>query len=126
MGQDTQASTQQLSDLMQITNLVDEIDNAVAYLGVSLGDLTPETAEQFGIQADSGAVIAEVLPSEPAAQAGVEAEDVVTAIDSEEVESSGDLLSALCDYSPGDPATLTVLRNGEEVALEVRLGEREE
>ena len=61
------------------TSVADELiesgEVAHPYLGVSLGDLTPEAAEQFGIQADSGAVIAEVLPGEPAAQAGVEAED---------------------------------------------------
>lgn len=95
------------------------------YLGISLGDLTPEAAEQFGLEADAGAVVGEVIPGEPAAQAGVEVEDVIVAIDSEEVESSGDLLSALRRYAPGDTVTLTVLRNGEEIDLQVRLGERE-
>ncbi|MGF1472689.1 MAG: S1C family serine protease [Rubrobacteraceae bacterium] len=96
------------------------------YLGVSLGDLSPEAAEEFGLEADSGAVIAEVVPNEPAAQAGLQAEDVVVAIDSEEVGSSGDLISALRDYAPGDTVTLAVLRDGEEIDLQVRLGERDE
>ena len=106
--------------------LIESGEVAHPYLGVSLGDLTPEAAERFGLQADSGAVVAEALPGEPAAQAGVEAEDVVTTVDSEEIESSGDLLSVLREYAPGDTVTLTVLRDGEEVAFEVRLGEREE
>ncbi|MGB3683318.1 MAG: hypothetical protein WA990_12655 [Rubrobacteraceae bacterium] len=42
------------------------------------------------------------------------------------MESFGDLLSVLRDYGPGDTVTLTVLRDGEEVETEVRLGEREE
>ena len=96
------------------------------YLGVSLGDSSPEAAESFGLQADSGAVISEVIPDEPADQAGIEAEDVVTAVGFEGIESSGDLLSALHEYRPGDTVALTVLRNGEEVETEVRLGEREE
>lgn len=106
--------------------LIESGEVAHPYLGVSLGDLTPEAAERFGLRADSGAVIAEVIPGEPAARAGIEAEDVVTAVDSEEIESSGDLLSALREYEPGDTVALTVLRHSGEVEAEVRLGEREE
>ena len=106
--------------------LIENGEVAHPYLGVSLGDLTPEAAERFGLQAGSGAVIAEVSPGEPAARAGIEAEDVVTAVDSKEIESSGDLLSVLREYEPGETVTLTVLRNGEEVETGVRLGEREE
>lgn len=106
--------------------LIESGEVAHPYLGVSLGDLTPEAAERFGLQAESGAVIAEVIPGEPAARAGIEAEDVVTAVDSEEIESSGDLLSVLREYEPGDTVALTVLRDGGEVEAEVRLGEREE
>jgi S1-C subfamily serine protease len=48
----------------------------------------------------------------------------VTAAGSEEVRSSGDLLSALRDYMPGDTIELKVLRNGEKTTLQVNLAER--
>ena len=105
--------------------LIESGEVAHPYLGVSLGDLTPEAAERFGLQADSGAVIAEVVPGEPAARAGVEAEDVVVDVGSEKVESSGDLLTALREYKPGETVGITVLRDGREQTLDVRLGERD-
>jgi S1-C subfamily serine protease len=39
------------------------------------------------------------------------------------VRSSGDLVSALRDYRPGDTVDLTVLRNGEKSKLQVNLAE---
>lgn len=71
-------------------------------------------------------IIVEVEPGGPAADAGLRREDVITALDSTEVEGSGDLLGALRDYRPGDTITLTVLRggSGSEESVEVELGER--
>ena len=42
---------------------------------------------------------------------------------SEDVRSSGDLVSALRDYQPGDTVDLTILRNGEKSKLQVNLAE---
>ena len=105
--------------------LIESGEVAHPYLGVSLGDLTPEAAERFGLKANSGAVIAEAVPGEPAARAGVETEDVVVDVGSEKIESSGDLLTALREYKPGETVGITVLRDGREQTLDVRLGERD-
>src|ERR687897_1562014 len=94
------------------------------YLGVYLSDLTPETASKFGGSVDAGALVEKVEPGSPAAAAGIQRGDIVTAAGSEEVRSSGDLLSALRNYMPGDTVRLTVLRNGEETTLQINLAER--
>ena len=94
------------------------------YLGVYLSDLTQETASRFGNPVDSGALIEEVEPGSPAAAAGIQRGDIVTAAGSEEVRSSGDLLSALRNFMPGDTVRLTVLRNGEKTTLQANLAER--
>jgi serine protease Do len=93
------------------------------YLGVYLSDLTQETAKRFGSPVDSGALVEKVEPGGPADAAGIRRGDVVIAAGSEEVRSSGDLISALRDYQPGDTVDLTVLRNGEESKLQVNLAE---
>lgn len=105
--------------------LIESGEVAHPYLGVSLSDLTPEAAERFDLQADSGAVIAEVAPGEPAAQAGIEAGDIITRVGTEKIESSGDLLTALREYQPGETVEITVLRDGQEQTLDVTLGERD-
>ena len=94
------------------------------YLGVYLSDLTQQAASRFGSPVDSGALIEKVEPGSPADAAGIRRGDIITAAGSEEVLSSGDLLSALRDYMPGDNVRLTVLSDGEKTTLQVNLAER--
>ena len=93
------------------------------YLGVTLSDLNPETARRFDA-AESGALVAEVEPGGPSDDAGLRNGDVVTALGSEEVRNSGDLLSALRRYRPGDVVEVTVVRNGNDRTFDMELGER--
>jgi serine protease Do len=94
------------------------------YLGVAVSDLTPQVSNRFGVSAESGALIAKVEPGGPADGAGIRAGDVVTGLDSTDIRSSGDLLSALRQYQPGDKVELTILRDSQESTFDVRLGER--
>ena len=94
------------------------------YLGVSLVDLTSETSKQFGRQSGSGAVVMEIDPDGPAARAGIQSGDIITAIGSAEVEDSRDLLGELRRYQPGDTVQLTVDSNGHVRRVAVTLGER--
>jgi S1-C subfamily serine protease len=104
--------------------LIEDGEAEHPYLGVSLTDLTPQISARYGITgAESGALVSDLEPGGPAADAGLRAGDVVTAIGSEEVRGSGDLLSALRDYAPGDTVTLTVSGGGERQA-EIELGRR--
>ena len=98
---------------------------ATPYLGVSLADLSRQDAEQFNLPVDSGAIVTSVEQGAPADDAGLQTEDIITAIDDTPVEDSGDLLAALRDYSPGDTVQITVVqRNGDERTVDLTLGER--
>ena len=63
-------------------------------------------------------------PRGPAAEAGVEPRNVVTALDGEGVDSTGDLLSRLREYSPGDVVEMTVASGGEAREVTIELGDR--
>jgi S1-C subfamily serine protease len=65
-----------------------------------------------------------VEPGGPADGAGIQAGDVVTGLNSTEIRSSGDLLSALRQYQPGDKVKLTILRDSQKSTFDVQLGER--
>jgi serine protease Do len=93
------------------------------YLGVELVDLSPEDAQQFGLEVESGALVASVEPGSAADEAGVRTEDIIVALDETRIEDSGDLLGALRDYQPGDTVELTVVRDGSEQTLDVTLDE---
>ncbi|MDP8946610.1 MAG: S1C family serine protease [Actinomycetota bacterium] len=95
------------------------------YLGVSVANLTPEIAEQFGIAVESGALVTDVDPEGPAAEAGIEPGSVIIALGAQGVADTGDLLAALRDYRPGDTVELTVAaEEGETREASVELGER--
>jgi putative serine protease PepD len=82
------------------------------FLGVSLGDRT---------DGGSGALVAEVNPGSPAADAGLKVGDVVVAIDDQPINGSEGLVAVVRDHSPGDEVTIVVVRNGEQAKLTATL-----
>jgi S1-C subfamily serine protease len=107
--------------------LADELVNtgkvSHAYLGIRATPLTPAIAAQLGAQADAGAVVVGVAPGSPAAEAGLQPGDVITAIDGDSIEAESDLPAALSSHKPGDEVTLTVERGGKQLEVNVTLGE---
>ena len=93
-----------------------------AFLGITPAALTPQLAEQYGIGAESGVLVLEVVPGSPADEAGISPSDVIVAVDDEQVAEPGDLLAELRRRDPGDTIELTVLRGGDEESVDVELG----
>ncbi len=85
------------------------------YLGVELGE------RRDGGQ---GAVITAVQDDTPAAEAGIEADDLVVAADGAAIDGATGLIAAIRDLGPGDSTTLTILRDGEPIEITVTLVER--
>ena len=85
------------------------------YLGVSVGDAP---------NGQNGAVVQDVASGSPAAKAGLQVGDQVTAIDGQAVQSSADTVAAIRDHKPGDKVTITVNRNGNPTTISATLGER--
>jgi S1-C subfamily serine protease len=94
------------------------------YLGVSLTNLNPQVAERFSIPVETGALVTGAEPNGPADEAGIGRETVITAVGSERIETTGDLLAALREYQPGDLVNLTVVEDGNAREVAVELGER--
>lgn len=65
-----------------------------------------------------------VAKNSPAAQAGIEDNDIILKIDNEELTAKNDFTEIIQNYSPGDKIELTILRAGEEKTLKVTLGEK--
>ena len=82
-----------------------------AYLGVSLPD-------------DGAARLAQVVNGSPADEAGLVANDEVTAADGDAIETGDDLREAIAAKKPSDKLSLTIRRNGEERTVQVTLGQR--
>jgi len=98
---------------------------ARGYLGVTVGDLTPELARGFGLgEGVKGAVIQDVIARAPAGKAGVKAGDVVVSVNGKPVEDRGQLTRTVAAIPPGGKATLTLLRKGKKQEIVVTVGTR--
>lgn len=93
-------------------------------LGIRYRTLTPEIAEDEGLSVEQGALVTEVYDGTPAAEAGLQAGDAITAVNGDVVDEQRTLGERLYAYDEGDVVTLTVLRGGEELSVEVTLGSR--
>jgi S1-C subfamily serine protease len=93
------------------------------FLGVGFESLTAELAAEEGLSVTEGALIRNVVEETPAATAGLQVGDVVTAVNGEAVDGEWSLRDRLVAYEPEDVVTLTVLRAGETLTLEVTLAE---
>ena len=97
-----------------------------AQLGVSLMSLTSSIAERYGLDVDEGAYVTAVYSDTGAADAGIQEGDVIIAFDGEDVESATDLMIYVRTKDPGDTVTITLVRDGETMDVEVTLGSDEE
>ncbi len=93
------------------------------WLGVLIQQVTGELAESFGLDRPRGALVGQVLADSPAETAGVHAGDIILEFNDAPVDSSGELPSLVARVRPGETAAMKVFRDGEELELEVTIGE---
>ena len=96
------------------------------HLGVTFVNLDETTAAEHEVDVTEGALVTAVAEGSPAAAAGLLVDDVITAVDGDLVDAERTLRDRLAAYEPEDTVTLTVLRDGEEIEVQVTLGQPED
>jgi serine protease Do len=97
------------------------------FMGVAVGDLSPDLAQAFALPHGSkGALVQSVVPRGPAAKGGVEAGDVIVALNGQPIDSAGQLTRTVALVAPGAKVTLTVLRKNEKRQLSFAVAQRPE
>lgn len=94
------------------------------YLGVNIQSVTPEIATSLGIKDSKGAMVAEIVPGGPAAKAGFEQGDIVTAINGVAVEDATDLTRKVASVPTGQSAIFSVVRQGKPLQVKVTIATR--
>jgi S1-C subfamily serine protease len=101
------------------------------YVGVVYTAIDAQLAQEESLPVDQGAWIGGGDPSQdavvadsPAAQAGLQAGDIITAVDGLTVDRSNPLDLQVLRFAPGDQVTLDVLRDGQDLELTATLGTR--
>ncbi|MDR2198062.1 MAG: Do family serine endopeptidase [Deltaproteobacteria bacterium] len=92
------------------------------WLGVIIQEVTPELAQYFGLKEPRGALIGQVQPDTPAAQAGFKEGDIVLNFDGKDIKQFQDLSSFVADTDVGKEAKVVVFRDKKENTLTVKVG----
>ena len=94
-----------------------------AILGVSIQDLTPADAQAAGLKEIRGALVDGSTPGQesPAAKAGIEAGDVIVAIDGQPIDRVAQLQRVIRNHKPGDVVEVDVMRFGAKKSFKVKL-----
>ncbi len=95
------------------------------WIGVTIQTLDENGAKALGLPDSKGALIGDVLPDQPAAEAGMKPGDVILTVNGEPVNDSGDLSRKIAATKPGDKVKITVWRGGDKKTLTVTIAERE-
>lgn len=97
-----------------------------AMMGINLGPLSPALARQFGLNPKTpGALVQEVVPGSPAANAGLKSGDVITRFDNKPVSSWLELRNRVSVCEIGKPYELGYMREGRDQVAKVTLGSAE-
>lgn len=100
-----------------------------AFLGVRYVSITADVAQQYNLSVNQGAYVVgdgqgdpAVVSGGPADNAGVQSGDIITKINDTTIDSKTSLTGALAQFQPGDKVTLTIIRGGKTITLDVTLG----
>jgi len=96
------------------------------YLGVQIKDLEGEVAARLGVKGDTGVAVSQVFDGSPAAKAGLQPGDVVTAVAGKQVKDGRELQRTIANLPLNKPADLTVVRDGQTKHLTVTIQEQPE
>ena len=94
------------------------------WLGVSVQDVTPQLAKQFGIEQPEGALVGEVIKGSPAEKAGIKRGDVIVTFNGKKVEDSGHLRNMAASTPVGSKVNLEVVRDKRKVPVIVVVSEQ--
>jgi serine protease Do len=119
IGFDIPAATAKLV----IAQLMEHGQVTRGWLGVQIQPVTAGIAEALGLKKAEGAMVDEVKPDSPAAKAGLESGDVVTAVNGASVKDARELTRTIGASAPNSTIKLDILRNGQAKTLEVALGQ---
>ena len=95
-----------------------------AFIGLALGEITQQIADQLGLPDTRGALALSVPADGPAAKAGIRPGDVLVKLDGDELASPESLLAALRNKSPGQTVTVEYRRGTETQETKVQLTAR--
>jgi serine protease Do len=97
---------------------------ARGFIGVALTDVDPDLQRSLKLGSQQGALVQDVTSGSPGQRAGLRTYDLITGIEGKRVATNDEIIREVARRTPGTVARLTIVRDGREQTLTVRLGER--
>ena len=94
------------------------------WLGVSIQELTPELASQFGIGDTKGVLVSDVMDDSPAKKAGFERADVIVEYDGKSMDSPTHLRNAVAQTPVGKKVAVKIIRDKKPKTIELAIVEQ--
>jgi serine protease Do len=94
-----------------------------AYVGVAIQEVNSDLAKQLNVPVGSGALVTQIVPGSPAAEAKLEPGDLVLKLDGKDVHGPRDMQGIVERLKTDATYPLTVLRNGKEMTLKIKVRE---
>ncbi|MBI4318777.1 MAG: trypsin-like peptidase domain-containing protein [Chloroflexi bacterium] len=91
------------------------------WLGISMLSITPSIAARNSLPVSSGVIVTQVQRDSPAARVGLRRLDMITRFDDEQIDDDASLLKALSKRSIGEVVPLTVIRDGNQIVVNITL-----
>src|SRR5207244_3653901 len=106
-----------------IAQLKDKGSVSRGWIGVQIQPVTSDIADSLGMKKAEGALVAEPQANGPAAKAGIESGDVITAVNGESVKDAKELARTIGGLAPGNAVKLNVLHKGQDKVVNLTLGQ---
>jgi serine protease Do len=106
-----------------IAQLKDKGTVSRGWIGVQIQPVTADIADSLGLKKAEGALVAEPQANGPAAKAGIESGDVITAVNGETVKDARELARTIGGLAPGAAVKLNVLHKGKDTTVNLTLGQ---
>jgi serine protease Do len=106
-----------------IAQLKDKGSVSRGWIGVQIQPVTQDIADSMGLKQAGGALVAEPQKDGPAAKAGIESGDIITAVDGQSIKDARELARIIGGFAPGSTAKLDVLHKGKSKVVSLTLGQ---
>jgi serine protease Do len=93
------------------------------WIGVSIQELTPELAQEFGLTRSKGALVSDVVKDSPAGRAGIVRGDIILGLNGKEIRDVSSLRNMVAQSKAGSEIVLKILRSGKEFSVKVTIAE---